>query len=276
MSKKNKKIEVKGTEVTIQSTNAVDYISLTDIARFKDAKRTDYIIQNWLRNRNTIEFLGIWEKLNNVNFNPIEFEGFRNRAGLNSFVLTSKQWIEKTNAIGLIAKAGRYGGTYAHKDIAFEFASWVSVEFKLYLIKEFQRLKDEEYKLLGWDIRRNLTKINYRIHTDAIKENLTPQNLTKQQVSIIYASETDVLNMALFGKTAKQWRKENKQEKGNIRDYANVTQLVCLSNLENLNAVFINDGLLQNERLIKLNQIAISQMKILLNYSSNKLLNSTE
>ncbi len=274
MSKKNKKIEVKGTLITISSKDKDDYICLTDIARYKDEKRTDYIIQNWLRNRHTIEYLGIWEKLYNPNFNPIEFEGFRNRAGLNSFVLTSKQWIEKTNAIGLTAKAGRYGGTYAHKDIAFEFASWISVEFKIYLIKEFQRLKEQETNSLDWDIKRSLTKLNYRIHTDAIKENLIPVSLSKKQIAIVYATEADVLNMALYGKTAKQWRNENPKDKGNIRDYSNVTQLVCLANLENLNAVFINDGLEQNERLTKLNQIAISQMKILLQDKSVKLLTS--
>jgi hypothetical protein len=263
MSKKNKKIDVKGLEVTIVTQEKSDFISLTDIARYKDATRTDYIIQNWLRTRNTIEFLGIWERLNNPDFNPIEFEGFRNSAGLNSFVLTSKQWINKTNAIGIVAKAGRYGGTYAHKDIAFEFASWVSVEFKLYLIKEFQRLKEIETKDLDWNIKRNLSKINYRIHTDAIKENLIPTNLSKQQTSLIYATEADVLNMALFGKTAKEWRDQNSKQKGNIRDYANVSQLVCLSNLENLNAVFINEGYEQSKRLVKLNQIAIHQMKIL-------------
>ncbi len=270
MSKKNNKIEVKGISVAIVHQQQDDYISITDIARFKDANRTDYIIQNWLRTRNTIEFLGIWERLYNPDFNPIEFEGFRKQAGLNSFVLTSKQWITKTNAIGLIAKAGRYGGTYAHKDIAFEFASWVSVEFKLYLIKEFQRLKKSETKELDWNIKRNLTKINYRIHTDAIKENLIPQNLNKQQISYVYANEADVLNMALFGKTAKQWREDNTNEKGNIRDYANVSQLVCLSNLENLNAVFINEGYKQSKRLEKLNQIAIQQMKILVEDHSVK------
>ena len=270
MSKKNKKIEVKGISVAIVHQQQDDYISITDIARFKDANRTDYIIQNWLRTRNTIEFLGIWERLYNPDFNPIEFEGFRKQAGLNSFVLTSKQWITKTNAIGLIAKAGRYGGTYAHKDIAFEFASWVSVEFKLYLIKEFQRLKKSETKELDWNIKRNLTKINYRIHTDAIKENLIPQNLNKQQISYVYANEADVLNMALFGKTAKQWREDNTNEKGNIRDYANVSQLVCLTNLENLNAVFINEGYKQSKRLEKLNQIAIQQMKILVEDHSVK------
>ena len=270
MSKKNNKIEVKGISVAIVHQQQDDYISITDIARFKDANRTDYIIQNWLRTRNTIEFLGIWERLYNPDFNPIEFEGFRKQAGLNSFVLTSKQWITKTNAIGLIAKAGRYGGTYAHKDIAFEFASWVSVEFKLYLTKEFQRLKKSETKELDWNIKRNLTKINYRIHTDAIKENLIPQNLNKQQISYVYANEADVLNMALFGKTAKQWREDNTNEKGNIRDYANVSQLVCLSNLENLNAVFINEGYKQSKRLEKLNQIAIQQMKILVEDHSVK------
>jgi hypothetical protein len=263
MDKKNKKIEVQGTEITIFSHAKDEYISVTDIARFKDPKRTDYIIQNWMRNRNTIEFLGIWERLNNPDFNPIEFDGFRKKAGLNSFTLTPKQWIEKTNAIGIISKAGRYGGTYAHKDIAFEFATWISVEFKLYLIKEFQRLKDEEQKQLGWDIRRNLTKINYRIHTDAIRKNLIPATLNKQQISHVYASEADILNMALFGKTAAHWRAENPDETGNIRDFANASQLVCLANLENLNAVFINEGLKQAERLTRLNQIAIGQMRIL-------------
>ena len=263
MGRKNKKIEVQDTEITIYSHASDDYISVTDIARFKDPKRTDYIIQNWMRNRNTIEFLGIWERLNNPDFKPIEFDGFRNKAGLNSFILTPKQWIEKTNAIGIISKAGRYGGTYAHKDIAFEFATWISVEFKLYLIKEFQRLKDDEQKQLGWDIRRNLTKINYRIHTDAIKENLVPATLNKQQINNVYASEADILNMALFGKTAAQWQSENPDEAGNIRDFANVSQLVCLSNMENLNAVFINEGLEQAERLTRLNRIAVHQMKIL-------------
>ncbi|MFH1117170.1 MAG: KilA-N domain-containing protein [Pseudomonadota bacterium] len=240
------------------------YISLTDIARYKDSRRTDYIIQNWLRNRNTIEFLGIWEQLNNPDFNPIEFDGIRKQAGLNSFVLTAKRWIVATGAIGLTARAGRYGGTYAHKDIAFEFASWVSVEFKLYLIKEFQRLKEAELQHLGWDIRRNLTKINYRIHTDAIKANLIPPELSAQQINSVYAGEADLLNMALFGKSAKQWRDENRGSKGNIRDEANVSQLVCLANLETLNAHFIHQGLPQSERLKLLNQTAIHQMRLLL------------
>jgi KilA domain-containing protein len=249
MVKKSAKIEVQGTKITILPKGKNDYISITDIARFKDPRRMNYIVQNWLRNKNTIQFLGIWERLNNPDFKPLEFEGFKNQAGLNSFVLTPKQWIEKTNAIGIISKSGRYGGTYAHKDIAFEFATWISVEFKLYIIKEFQRLKDQEQKQLGWDIRRNLTKINYRIHTDAIKENLIPPKVNKSQISYIYASEADILNMALFGKTAVPWRDANPEEKGNIRDFANVSQLVCLSNLENLNAVFINEGISQSQRL---------------------------
>ncbi|HZL33850.1 MAG TPA: KilA-N domain-containing protein [Tepidisphaeraceae bacterium] len=257
------KINVLSKEVTIQRRNDEDYICLTDIARYKDPVRTDYLIQNWLRNRNTIEFLGIWERLNNPGFNPIEFDGIKSQAGLNSFVLTARQWIEQTHAIGIHSKPGRYGGTYAHKDIAFEFASWISVEFKLYLIKEFQRLKDQEYKQFGWDIKRNLAKINYRIHTDAIKTNLIPPELSRAQTSHIYASEADVLNMALFGTTAKQWRDLHPDQKGNIRDEANAAQLVCLSNLENLNALFITQGLPQAERLTKLNAIAIGQMKLL-------------
>lgn len=261
--RKDKKMSVLSTEVAVQVIRQEDYISLTDIARFKDSERTDYIIQNWLRNRNTIEFLGIWEHLNNPEFNPIEFDGIKKQAGLNSFVLTAKRWIESTNAKGIVSKAGRYGGTYAHKDIAFEFASWVSVEFKLYLIKEFQRLKEVEQEQLGWDIRRNLTKINYRIHTDAIREHLIPQELSREQINLVYASEADLLNMALFGKTAAEWRMENPGEKGNIRDFANASQLLCLANLENLNAHFIREGVTQPERLEKLNRIAIDQMLLL-------------
>jgi hypothetical protein len=272
MSKKSKKIEVKGKEITIVATNKQDYISLTDIAKYK-TDDTSAVIGNWMRNRNTIEFLGIWETLYNPDFKPLEFEGFRKQAGLNAFTLSPKKWRDTTNAIGIIVKPGRYGGTYAHKDIAFKFASWISVEFELYIVKEFQRLKEEEQKQIGWTAKRELSKINYRIHTDAIKENLIPQNLNKKQISFIYANEADVLNVALFGKTAKQWRDENPDKKGNIRDYANVSQLVCLANLENLNAVFINDGLEQSERLVKLNQIAISQMKILLADKSVKMLN---
>jgi len=258
---KNRKINVDGSEITVLDNNEQDYISLTDMVR--NIENGLALIEKWLRNKNTIEFLGIWEQMYNPDFNSPEFEGIKNEAGLNRFILSVKQWTAKTNSIGLIAKAGRYGGTFAHKDIAFEFASWISPQFKLYLIKEFQRLKEEEQKQLGWDIRRNLTKINYRIHTDAIKENLIPPELTKQQVSIIYASEADILNMALFGKTAKQWRDEHPDEKGNIRDYANVSQLVCLANLENLNAHFIQQGLDQPERLRILNNTAIQQMRLL-------------
>ncbi len=266
------KISVLSSDVTVKKIEDDDFISLTDIARFKDAEHTDDLIRNWLRGRNTIEFVGIWETLNNPNFNPVEFDGIRIQAGLNSFALTPKQWIERTGAIGIVSKTGRYGGTFAHKDIAFEFASWISVEFKLYLIKEFQRLKEDEQKQLGWDIKRNLAAINYRIHTDAIKENLVPAELTKSQVSMIYASEADVLNMALFGMTAKNWRETNPGLKGNIRDYANVSQLVCLSNLENLNAHFINEGIVQSERLRRLNRIAIDQMRLLTENRSVKKL----
>ncbi len=270
------KIKVKGSEIAVFTRNEADYICITDIARYKNPDRTDDLIRNWLRNRNTIEFLGIWEQLNNPAFKPVEFDGFRKQAGLNSFTLTPGQWIERTNAIGIISKPGRYGGTYAHKDIAFEFASWVSVEFKLYLIKEFQRLKDQELTQLGWDIRRNLAKINYRIHTDAIKENLVPTELSASQTNLVYATEADVLNMALFGMTAKDWRDKNPGRKGNIRDDADVSQLVCLSNLENLNAHFITDGLPQSERLVKLNKIAIHQMRLLTDVPSIKRLGSKD
>ena len=257
---KSKKINVQDTEITITSINDEDYISLTDMLKAKDG---DFFISDWLRNRNTVEFLGIWERIYNPIFNYGEYAIIRNQAGLNSYKISVKEWTAKTNAIGLKAKAGRYGGTYAHKDIAFEFGMWISPEFKIYLIKEFQRLKEQEQKLLGWDIKRNLTKINYRIHTDAIKENLIPKELTLKQMSIIYATEADILNMALFGKTAKQWRDENPNNKGNIRDYANISQLICLSNLENLNAHFISEAINQSERLEKLNLIAIYQMKLL-------------
>lgn len=258
------KLIVRGTEVNIQwNVEQDDYISLTDIAKVKDSDNPRYIIQNWMRNRNTIEFLGVWETLYNPNFNRVEFDAFRSQAGLNSFVMTPQKWIDATAAIGIISKAGRYGGTYAHKEIAFEFASWISVEFKLYLVKEFERLKAEEMRRFGWDIKRNLAKINYRIHTDAIKENLIPPELSAKQTSLVYASEADVLNMALFGMTAKEWRDSHPELKGNIRDYANVSQLVCLANLENLNAVFISEGMPQAERLARLNAIAISQMQVL-------------
>jgi hypothetical protein len=256
------KINVNNNEIGYYKNDEKDYISLTDMARQKDGRK-EIIIQNWLRNRMTIEFLGLWEKINNPNFKDIEFDVFRGQAGLNSFILTPSKWIESTNAIGIVSKSGRYGGTYAHKDIAFEFASWLSPEFKLYLIKEFDRLKTEEQKQLGWDIKRNLAKVNYRIHTDAISKNLIPEKLNKYQTSVIYASEADVLNMALFGMTAKAWRDKNPDKDGNIRDYAGINELVCLANLENTNSIYINEGMTQKERLIKLNEIAISQMKIL-------------
>jgi hypothetical protein len=255
------KIQVQNTEVTIITYDDKDYISLTDMVRNID--NGSALIEKWLRNKNTIEFLGIWEEMYNPHFNSPEFEGIKNEAGLNRFILSVKQWVEKTNSKGLIAKAGRYGGTYAHKDIAFEFASWVSPQFKLYLLKEFQRLKEHEQVKIGWSAKRELSKINYRIHTDAIKQNLIPNEITPKQASIIYADEADMLNVAMFGMTAKMWREQHPELKGNIRDYATINELICLSNMENLNAVFIDQGLPQGERLIKLNQIAIQQMKVL-------------
>ncbi len=260
------KINVKGTEITWVSKKERDFISLTDIAKYKNKDSPADVVKNWMRSRSTINFLGLWETINNAGFKPVEFDQFRTSAGNNYFVLSPQKWIEKTNAVGLISRSGRYGGTFAHKDIAFEFASWISAEFKLYLIKEFQRLKEDESerKSLDWDIKRNLVKINYKIHTDAIKENLVPPKISKVQEKIIYANEADVLNMALFGLTAKEWRLNNKNNEGNIRDYANVSQLVCLSNLESINSLFIKEGINQSERLVKLNEIAISQMKILI------------
>ena len=270
--KKNKKITVRGKDITIFQKDNTDFISLTDMtSNFKEGSG---LIGKWITNKNTLEYLGIWEKINNKDFNYPEFGVIEQEAGTNRFIMSAGQWIKRTNAIGIIVKAGRYGGTYAHKDIAFHFAMWLSPEFQIYIVKEFQRLKEQEQGQLEWNVKRQLTKINYRIHTDAIKENLIPENLSPQQINFVYANEADVLNMALFGKTAKQWRDENPGKKGNIRDYANVSQLVCLANLENLNAVFINDGLLQSERLLKLNQIAISQMKILLADTSKTLLSN--
>lgn len=230
------------------------------------------MIGNWLRNRNTIEYLGIWESLYNPDFKPLEFEGFRKEAGLNAFTLSPQKWINSTNAIGIVSKSGRYGGTYAHKDIAFKFTSWISVEFELYIVKEFQRLKEEEQKQLGWSAKRELSKINYRIHTDAIKQNLIPAEVTAKQASIIYANEADVLNVAMFGMTAKMWREQNPDLKGNIRDYATINELICLSNMENLNAVFIDQKMPQSERLVKLNRIATHQMQVLESGDENKLL----
>lgn len=265
------KITVQETNITIISVNEDDYISLTDIAKYKSDDPTA-VIGNWMRNRNTIEYLGIWESLYNPLFKPTEFEGFRKEAGLNAFTMSPQKWINATSAVGILSKPGRYGGTYAHRDIAFKFASWVSVEFELYIVKEFQRLKAEEEKLVGWTAKRELSKINYRIHTDAIKHNLIPQELTQQQISHIYANEADVLNVALFGMTAKQWREANPHLKGNIRDYATINELICLSNMENLNAVFINDNIPQSDRLRKLNLIAIQQMKVLQDTENRKLL----
>lgn len=265
------KINVKQQDVTIIKIDDSDYISLTDIAKYKSEEPAT-VIANWLRNRNTIEYLGIWETLYNPNFNPPEFEEFRKSAGLNAFTLSPQKWCERTLATGLISKSGRYGGTFAHKDIAFKFASWISIEFELYFIKEFQRLKEEEQKQIGWSAKRELAKINYHIHTDAIKNNLIPAELTIKQTSIIYASEADVLNVALFGCTAKEWREQNANLKGNIRDYASVNELICLSNMENINAVLINEGLSQSERLLKLNKIAIQQMVVLQEVENRKLL----
>ena len=254
------KILVNAIEIRTLKINEEDYISLTDMLKAKDG---EYFFSNWLRNRNTIEFLGIWEKVYNPNFNCVEFDIIKSQAGLNSYRLSAKEWMEKTQSIGIISKAGRYGGTYAHKDIAFEFAMWISPEFKVYLIREFQRLKEDEQKLLGWSAKRELAKLNYRIHTDAIKQNLIPPELDRKKVSIVYANEADVLNVAMFGMTAQEWRDANPDKKGNIRDYATINELICLSNLESLNSVFINDGVPQSERLLKLNKVAISQMKIL-------------
>lgn len=240
--------------------------------KYKNSQATGLVISHWLSTRYAVDFLGIWEKINNPNFNVTEFSNIRFNAGSNGYVLSAKQWIERTNAKGIISTAGRYGGTYAHKDIAFEFASWLSPEFKYYLIREYQRLKDEEQKQLGWSAKRELSKINYHIHTSAIKDNLIPKELTQQQINYIYASEADVLNMALFGMTAKKWRESNPKLKGNIRDYATINQLICLSNMENLNAVFINEGMSQSDRLRKLNRIAINQMTILQETDNRKLL----
>ncbi|MDE6564349.1 MAG: KilA-N domain-containing protein [Muribaculaceae bacterium] len=263
------KITVQNNEVNIIKVNGEDYICLTDMLRAKDG---DFFITDWLRNRNTLEYIGIWEKVYNPDFNYGEFAIIKNQSGLNSFKISVKEFVARTSAISVQAKAGRYGGTYAHKDIAFEFAMWISPEFKIYIVKEFQRLKTEEQRQLGWSAKRELSKINYRIHTDAIKQNLIPEEITQAQASIIYAHEADVLNVALFGMTAKQWRESNPDLKGNIRDYATVNELICLSNMENINAVFIEQGITQPERLVKLNQIAIHQMRVLENDCSDRKL----
>ena len=271
MSAKNLKIVVENTEIAVVSARESDYLSLTDIAKYK-TDDTSAVIANWIRNRNTLEYLGVWELLYNPDFKPLEFEGFKKEAGLNSFTLSPQKWVETTNAIGIIVKSGRYGGTYAHKDIAFKFASWISVEFELYVAKEFQRLKEEEQKQLGWSVKRELAKLNYHIHTDAIKQNLIPEELPASKISFIYANEADVLNVAMFGITAKEWRDANPDVKGIIRDYASINQLICLSNMENINAVLINEGMPQNDRLRKLNIIAIQQMTILEQVEGRKLL----
>jgi hypothetical protein len=270
----SKKIIVRGTEVTFFSQGISDYISLTDIAKSRNSSEPFAIINNWMRSRSTIEFIGLWEQLSNPNFKPLEFERFKNEAGSNYFVLSPQKWIETTNAKGIISKSGRYGGTFAHRDIAFEFASWISSEFKLYLIIEFQRLKDSENDRLklNWNLQRTLAKVNYRIHTDAIKENLIPATLSKEKINFVYADEADMLNMALFGTTAKQWREANPKAEGNIRDEATIEQLVVLSNMESINAVLIHQNLSQPERLVQLNTIAITQMKSLVgNKNLNKL-----
>jgi hypothetical protein len=266
MMNKTEKIIVKGTEIILFSQKKDDYISLTDMAKFKNAEATGLVIAHWLSARYTVDFLGIWERVNNPNFNVTEFGNIRSETGTNGFILSSKQWIEKTNAIGIIAKPGRYGGgTFAHKDIAFEFASWLSAEFKYLLIIEFQRLKEDENRRLSleWNLQRTLSKINYRIHTDAIKEHIIPHIVTKEQITYTYAEEADLLNVALFGMTAKQWRDANPDLKGNVRDYATLEQLVVLSNMESINALLIRQQLTQGERLVQLNTVAITQMRSL-------------
>lgn len=261
-------------EVNIKTlhSNGIDYICITDIAKQKNPSEPKDVVKNWMRSKNTLEYLGLWERLNNPLFKGVEFDPLLLEAGSNSFTMSPTRWIETTNAIGLITKNGNKGGTYAQKDIAFKFASWVSVEFELYLVKEFQRLKEEEYKQIGWSAKRELSKINYHIHTNAIKQNLIPEEVTPLQMSFIYAEEADVLNVALFGITAKIWKEENPELKGNIRDYASINQLICLSNMESINAVLIDEGIPQYERLKKLNLIAIQQMKVLNDVENKKYL----
>ena len=271
-----RKINIYNSEISvIFGLRDDDYICLTDMVKAGDnSERTNIVIQNWMRRKDTISYLGVWENLHNPDFKSIEFDAIRNASGTNRFVLTAKEWIERTNAIGIIAKTGRYGGTYAHKDIAYHFGMWLSPEFNLLVVKEFQRLKEEEQKALGWSAKRELAKINYHIHTDAIKANLVPEEIDQYHRSLIYANEADVLNVALFGMTAKEWRDAHPDDKGNIRDYATINQLICLSNMENLNAVFINEGMPQQERLHKLNQIAIQQMTVLENVGAKKILDA--
>ena len=276
MAVKNQQITVKGIEISIFQQRNADYISLTGIARYKNPNEPKDIVKNWLRSKTTLEFLGLWETLHNPGFKGVEFDSFLKEAGSNSFVMSPSKWIEATGAKGIISKQGNTGGTFAHRDIAFEFASWISAEFKLYLIKEFQRLKDEENnnKQLDWNLQRTLAKINYKIHTDAIQQTLIPATLSAQQKNYVYADEADLLNVALFGKTAKQWRDENVNTKGNIRDIATIEQLIVISNLESINAILIHQGIAQSERLQKLNEIAIVQMRSLLNNPTVKKLTS--
>jgi hypothetical protein len=269
---KTKQMVVKEVSIRTLKVNGEDFISITDIARQKNHVEPKDVVKNWMRLKNTLEYLGLWEHLNNPSFKGVEFDPLLKEAGSNAFTMSPTRWVELTNAIGIITKNGAGGGTYAQRDIAFKFASWVSVEFELYLVKEFQRLKEEEQKQLGWSAKRELTKLNYHIHTDAIKQNLIPKELTPAQTAIVYATEADVLNVALFGITAKQWRDANPDLQGNIRDYANINELICLANMENLNAVFIQEKMPQKERLIKLNQIAIQQMKVLIEVENRKLL----
>ena len=263
------KINVLNTEISVQNVNGEDYISLTDMAK---SQLQEHIIFKWLSTKNTIEYIGEWESIYNPNFNYTEFGTIKNAAGSNNFVLSTKQWILQTNATGIIAKSGRYGGTYAHRDIAYHFGMWISPKFQLLMVKEYQRLKAAEQAQLGWSVKRELSKINYHIHTDAVKQNLIPATLTPQEISFVYANEADVLNKALFGFTAAEWRTANPTLPGNVRDYATVNQLICLSNMESLNSVLINEGVTQSERLAKLNQIAISQMTVLESIGQNKLL----
>ncbi|MFI3331838.1 MAG: KilA-N domain-containing protein [Rikenellaceae bacterium] len=269
---KTKSITVQTQTIKTITLDGVDYISITDIARQKNPIEPKDVVKNWFRVKNTLEYLGMWEKLNNPSFKGVEFDPLLLEAGSNAFTMSPSRWIELTNAKGVIVKNGSGGGTYAQRDIAFKFASWVSVEFELYLIKEFQRLKEEEQKLIGWSAKRELAKINYHIHTDAIKANLIPERLTAKQTSFVYASEADVLNVALYGITASQWREANPEQKGNIRDYSTINELICLSNMENINAVLINEGISQRDRLIKLNGVAIQQMRVLSQVDSRKLL----
>jgi hypothetical protein len=269
---KSNKINVKEIQVRTLKVNHIDYICITDIAKQKNPIEPKDVVKNWMRLKNTLEYLGLWEQLNNGAFKGVEFDPLLKEAGSNAFTMSPSRWVELTNAIGIITKTGAGGGTYAQRDIAFKFASWVSVEFELYLVKEFQRLKEEEQKQIGWSAKRELAKLNYHIHTDAIKQNLIPKELTPAQTSIVYASEADMLNVALFGVTAKQWREQNPDLKGNIRDYASINQLICLSNLENINAVLITEKMAQPDRLIKLNRIAIQQMSILENVENRTFL----